>query len=321
VAFLGYVGGLFGPVQGLSGVYKTLRTASVAMNQVFSILDAQDYLGDAPDAEEVTGVRGEVEFQNVHFAYPSSSGPHRPLINGIDLQVKQGETIALVGPSGAGKTTLMSLLCRFYDPIEGSVRIDGKDIRSLKQMSLRRHIGVVLQDSLLFNESVRSNIAYGRPNATQEELEVVARAAHAHEFIMRLPQGYDTVVGERGSRLSAGERQRISIARSLLKNPPILILDEPTSALDAESEALVQEALGKLMKGRTTFAIAHRLSTVVDADRILVLKGGQIVEQGNHSQLMRLDGYYASLVRRQTRGLLPELPSLPEPSHSTPAVA
>jgi ATP-binding cassette subfamily B protein len=321
VAFLGYIGGLFGPVQGLSGVYKTMQTASVAIGQVFSILDAQDHLGDAPDAEEVTGLRGEVEFDGVHFAYPSSSGPDRPLINGINLQVKQGETIALVGPSGAGKTTLMSLLCRFYDPNEGVVRIDGKDIRSLKQMSLRRHIGVVLQDLLLFNESVRSNIAYGRPNATQEEIEAMARAAHAHDFILRLPQGYDTVVGERGSRLSAGERQRISIARSLLKNPPILILDEPTSALDAESEALVQEALGKLMKGRTTFAIAHRLSTVVDADRILVLKGGQIVEQGTHAQLMRQDGYYASLVRRQTRGLLPELPSLPEPRRPSSAVA
>lgn len=321
VAFLGYIGGLFGPVQGLSGVYKTLRTASVAINQVFSILDAQDHLGDAPDAEEVTGVRGEVRFENIHFAYPSESGSHKPLLDGIDLEVKQGETIALVGPSGAGKTTLMSLLCRFYDPNEGVVRIDGKDIRTLKQMSLRRHIGVVLQDSLLFNESVRSNIAYGRPHAAQEEIEAVARAAHAHEFIMRLPQGYDTVVGERGNRLSAGERQRISIARSLLKNPPILVLDEPTSALDAESEALVQEALGRLMKGRTTFAIAHRLSTVVDADRILVLKGGRIVEQGNHSQLMRMDGYYASLVRRQTRGLLPELPSLPEPRNTASAAA
>ncbi len=321
VAFLGYIGGLFGPVQGLSGVYKTLRTASVAINQIFSILDAQDHLGDAPDASEVTGVRGEVTFEDVHFAYPSSSGPNRPLINGISLEVKQGETVALVGPSGAGKTTLMSLLCRFYDPVEGVVRIDGKDIRTLKQMSLRRHIGVVLQDGLLFNESVRNNIAYGRPNASLEEIEAVARAAHAHEFIMRLPQGYDTVVGERGNRLSAGERQRISIARSLLKDPPILILDEPTSALDAESEALVQEALGKLMKGRTTFAIAHRLSTVVDADRILVLKGGQIIEEGNHARLMRLDGYYASLVRRQTRGLLPELPSLPEPPHPVSAVA
>ncbi|HVG63857.1 MAG TPA: ABC transporter ATP-binding protein [Hyalangium sp.] len=312
VAFLGYVGGVFAPVQGLSGTYRTLRTASVAMDQVFHILDTQDHLGDAPDAEEVTGLRGEVEFDDVHFAY--SPDRSSPLINGISLHVRPGENIALVGPSGAGKSTLMALLCRFYDPLSGAVRIDGRDIRGLKQMSLRRNIGVVLQESLLFNESVRANIAYGRPEATQEQIEEAAKAAHAHEFIMRLPQGYDTFVGERGSRLSMGERQRIAIARSLLKNPPILILDEPTSALDAESEALVQEALGRLMKGRTTFAIAHRLSTVVDADRILVLKGGHIVEEGGHARLMALDGYYASLVRRQTRGLLPVGPLIAEPS-------
>ncbi|HZH03761.1 MAG TPA: ABC transporter ATP-binding protein, partial [Myxococcaceae bacterium] len=311
IAFLGYLGGLFGPVQGLSTVYKTLRTTSVAVDQVFSVLDAQDHLGDAPDAVEVTGLRGEVEFENVHFAYPSGRQA-APLINGISLKVRPGETVALVGPSGAGKTTLMALLCRFYDPVSGAVRIDGQDLRSLKQMSLRRHVGVVLQDSLLFNESVRNNIAYGRPNASMDEIEAAARAAHAHEFIERLPQGYETVVGERGSRLSAGERQRISIARALLKDPAILILDEPTSALDAESEALVQEALNRLMKGRTTFAIAHRLSTVVDADRILVLKSGQIVEQGTHAELLAVDGYYASLVRRQTRGLLPAGPVLAE---------
>jgi ATP-binding cassette subfamily B protein len=312
VAFLGYVGGVFAPVQGLSGTYRTLRTASVAMDQVFHILDTQDHLGDAPDAEEVTGLRGEVEFDDVHFSY--SPDRSSPLIHGIRLHVRPGENIALVGPSGAGKSTLMALLCRFYDPLSGAVRIDGRDIRGLKQMSLRRNVGVVLQESLLFNESVRANIAYGRPDATQEQIEEAARAAHAHEFILRLPQGYDTVVGERGSRLSMGERQRIAIARSLLKNPPILILDEPTSALDAESEALVQEALSRLMKGRTTFAIAHRLSTVVDADRILVLKGGRIVEEGDHARLMALDGYYASLVRRQTRGLLPVGPLIAEPS-------
>jgi ATP-binding cassette subfamily B protein len=312
VAFLGYVGGLFAPVQGLSNVYRTLRTASVSMDHVFTILDTQDYLGDAPDAKEVTGLHGEVEFDDVHFAYPP--GRESPLLNGIRLHVKPGEHVALVGPSGAGKSTLMALLCRFYDPIEGAVRIDGQDIRDLKQMSLRRHIGVVLQDGLLFNESVRNNIAYGRPHATMEEIAEVAKAAHAHDFIMNLPKGYDTVVGERGSRLSMGERQRVTIARSLLKNPPILILDEPTSALDAESESLVQEALNRLMKGRTVFAIAHRLSTVVDSDRILVLKGGRIVEEGSHASLMVQDGYYASLVRRQTRGLLPDSPLIAEPT-------
>jgi ATP-binding cassette, subfamily B, bacterial len=306
VAFLGYVGGLFGPVQGLSGTYKALRTASVSLEQVFSILDAQDSLGDAPDAREVTHVQGAVTFRGIRFRWP---GQERYLLNGIDLHVRPGESIALVGPSGAGKTTLMSLLCRLYDPEEGQVLVDGRDLRTLKQASLRRNIGVVLQDSLLFNESVRNNIAYGRPGASMEEIVAAARAAHAHEFIVQLPEGYDTVVGERGSRLSAGERQRIAIARSLLKDPPILVLDEPTSALDAESEALVQEALLRLMKGRTTFSIAHRLSTVVGADRILVLKDGQLIEEGSHTELMRQGGYYASLVRRQTQGLLIELPS------------
>ncbi len=319
VAFLGYVGGLFGPVQGLSGVYRTLRTGSVAMEQVFGILDAQDHLGDAPDAREVTHVGGEVSFEGVHFSYAGNQD--KPLLRGIDLHVRPGENIALVGPSGAGKSTLMALLCRFYDPTLGTIRIDGQDIRGLKQMSLRRNIGVVLQDALLFNESVRNNIAYGRPEASLEDIIAAARAAHAHEFIMRLPQGYDTVVGERGSRLSMGERQRLAIARSLLKDPPILILDEPTSALDAESEALVQQALGRLMKGRTTFVIAHRLSTVVDADRILVLKHGHIIEEGRHTDLLKLNGYYASLVRRQIRGLLPDGHQSFEPAQDKAASA
>jgi ATP-binding cassette subfamily B protein len=286
-------------------VYKTLRTASVSIEQVFSILDHQDTLGDAPGAREVGRLRGEVEFDEVRFGY-GRRATDMPLIDGISLHVRVGENVALVGPSGAGKTTLVSLLCRFYDPTEGAVRVDGVDLRELKQKSLRRQLGVVFQDSLLFNESVRSNIAYGRPEATSEEIEAAAKAAHAHEFVSRLPQGYDTVVGERGCLLSAGERQRIAIARSILMDPPILILDEPTSALDAESEALVQRALSRLTHGRTTFAIAHRLSTVVDADRIVVLKDGRILEQGTHRELMARGAYYRSLVERQTRGLLPD---------------
>lgn len=303
VAFLGYIGGMFTPVQGLTGTYKTLRVAAVSLDQVFGILDAEDKLGDAPDARELPPIRGAVSFEDVHFRY-SGAGSARPLIDGISLEVNPGEMIALVGPSGAGKTTLMSLLQRLYDPQDGSIRIDGTDIRTVKQRSLRSQIGVVLQDALLFNESVLANIAYGRPNASRAEIEAAAKAANAHDFIMQLPDGYNTSVGERGSRLSGGERQRISIARALLKNPSILILDEPTSALDAESEALVQQALARLAKGRTTFAIAHRFSTVVDADRILVMRDGKIAEEGNHTTLMRQNGYYASLVQRQTRGLI-----------------
>jgi ATP-binding cassette, subfamily B, bacterial len=301
VAFVGYVGGLFGPVLGLSGVYKTLRTAQVSVEEVYAILDAQDSLGDAPDAREVIGLRGDVRWDGVRFAYPGGA----PLLDGVDLHVHEGERLAIVGPSGAGKSTLVALVQRFYDPTEGVVRVDGIDVRKLKQIALRKQIGVVFQDSLLFNESILANIAYGRPGATRADIEAAAKAANAHEFVMRLPDGYDTVVGERGSRLSVGERQRISIARTLLKDPPILILDEPTSALDAESEALVQEALARVSRRRTTLIIAHRLSTVVDADRIVVLKAGRIVEQGKHRELMERGGYYASLVEKQTRGLFP----------------
>ncbi len=303
MAFLGYIGALFGPVQGLSTVYKTLRTAQVSLDQVFAILDAEDSLGDAPDAVDVPSVRGEVRFDGVSFAHPG--GP--TILDGIDVTVPPGQLVALVGPSGAGKTTLLSLLQRFYDPVAGAVLVDGRDVRTLKQLSLRRHIGVVTQDPLLFNESVRANIAYGRPDASMAEVEAAARAANAHEFVTRLPDGYDTVVGERGSRLSTGERQRIAIARALLKDPSVLILDEPTSALDAESEAAVQAALARLVRGRTTFVVAHRLATVVDADRILVLRDGSIAEEGTHLELLARDGYYASLVRKQTQGLLPLL--------------
>jgi ATP-binding cassette subfamily B protein len=302
VAFLGYVGGLFGPVLGLSGVYKTLRTARVSVEEVYGILDAQDHLGDAPDAKEVLGLRGDVAWEDVSFSWTPGG---RRLLDGVSLSVRAGERVAVVGPSGSGKSTLVSLVQRFYDPTDGVVRVDGIDVRRLKQISLRKQVGVVFQDSLLFNESVLANIAYGRPGATRAQIEAAARAANAHDFIVRLPDGYDTVVGERGSRLSVGERQRVSIARTLLKDPAVLILDEPTSALDAESEALVQAALDRVTAGRTTLVIAHRLSTVVNADRIVVLKDGRIVEEGRHGQLVRAGGYYSTLVRRQAAGLLP----------------
>ncbi|MFO0752092.1 MAG: ABC transporter ATP-binding protein [Thermodesulfovibrionales bacterium] len=300
VAFLGYVGGLFGPVQGLTGIYQTLRKATVALDTVFSILDAHDPMSDAPDARAIAAVRGEVFFDAVSFGYQGG----KSILQDICIQVKPGETVALVGPSGAGKTTLMSLLQRLYEPSSGSIRVDGVDISRLKQRSLRRQIGVVSQDAVLFNDTVLNNIAYGSPWASYKEIEEAARMANAHDFVLRLPEGYGTVVGERGGCLSSGERQRITIARALLKNPPLLILDEATSALDAESEALVQEALARLVRGRTTFVIAHRLSTVVGADRILVLKDGRIIENGTHHKLMNMGGYYASLVQRQTCGLL-----------------
>lgn len=301
IAFLGYVGGLFGPVQGLTGIYQTIQRAYVSLEDIFAILDVQETLGDDPRAVEVTHVRGEVIFDNVKFTYEQRD---RPVLNGINARVEPGQTIAIVGPSGSGKTTLMALLMRFYDPKEGRILLDGVELKLLKQSSLRRNIGVVLQDPLLFNDTVRNNIAYGKPNATQGEVEVAAKAANAHTFIQHLPNGYESMVGERGSLLSVGERQRVTIARALIKDPPILILDEATASLDAESEALVQEALDRLMKGRTTFVIAHRLATVVHAHQIVVIRHGVIAESGTHEELMRRNGYYTALVERQTRGLL-----------------
>ncbi|MGK7396033.1 MAG: ABC transporter ATP-binding protein [Candidatus Cyclobacteriaceae bacterium M3_2C_046] len=301
IAFLGYVGGLFGPVQGLTNIYKTLQTATVSLDHIFSILDTQDYLGDVPNAKALDQVKGKVEFKNIHFRYQSGK---KRILNGINLHIQPGENIAIVGPSGSGKSTIMALLQRFYDPQIGQIFIDNQDIKKIKQKSIRNNIGVVLQDALLFNESIRSNIAYGRPGASFAEIESAAASANAHEFISSLEKGYETIAGERGSRLSVGERQRIAIARALLKDPPILILDEATSALDAELEAKVQEALERLMVNRTSFIIAHRLSTIVNADRIIVIKNGIIAEAGNHRELVHNEGYYAYLVNRQTQGLL-----------------
>ena len=302
LAFLGYIGGLFGPVQGLTNTYQTLRKATVSLEAIFSILDAEDVVADGPGASDVRPLKGEVEFREVSFGYQ----PGSPVLRDISLTARPGETIALIGPSGSGKTTLLALLQRFYSLTDGSITVDGVDIKRMTQRSLRSQIGVVFQDAHLFNDTVRANIAYGRPLAAQAEVEAAARAAHAHDFIMELPDGYDTVVRERGSRLSGGQRQRIAIARALLKNPPILILDEATSALDSESEYLIQRALKTLLSGRTAFVIAHRLSTVRDADRIVVIKEGVIAEAGSHTELLAHGGYYASLVARQARGFLGE---------------
>ncbi len=299
IAFLSYMGGLFGPVQGLTGTYQTLRRATVYLGIIFDILDAPEPSEDEPEAREIERIQGQVDFVDVTFAYSGRD----PVLKNIDLSVQPGETVALVGPSGAGKTTLMSLLQRFDDPTSGAIFVDGTDIRTLKRKSLRSNIGFVLQENLLFNDTVLSNIAYGRPEASLCEIEAVSRAASAHEFITALPQGYQTQIGEGGKCLSCGQRQRIAIARALLKNPPVLILDEATSALDSENEMLVQRALAELMKGRTTFIIAHRLHTIVNADRIVLIRDGRVADIGSHSELYNNNRYYRSLVSNQTDGL------------------
>ena len=295
VAALQYVGGLFGPIQGLTNVYATVRRARVSLESVSEILDAPDPLADAPDARELVVTRGAVAFENVSFDY----GDGRPVLRGLDLAVVPGETVALVGPSGCGKTTLVSLLERLHAPTGGRIVVDGMDLRDCTGQSLRRQVGTVMQDVHLFHDTLLANITYGRPGATREQAEAAARAANAHEFIARLPQGYDTLVGERGAGLSGGQKQRIAIARALLKDPPILVLDEATSALDNESEALVQAALQRLTRGRTTLVVAHRLSTVVDADRIVVLREGQVEAIGSHAELLAQGGWYARMFARR----------------------
>lgn len=297
VAALQYVGGLFGPIQGLTNVYATVRRARVSMESVSGILDAPDPLADAPQARELVVTRGAVTFEDVSFHYADG----QPVLRNISLAIAPGETVALVGPSGCGKTTLVSLLERLHAPTGGRILVDGTDVRDCTQASLRRQVATVMQDVHLFNDTILANITYGTPGATREQAEAAARAANAHEFIAQLPAGYDTVVGERGAGLSGGQKQRIAIARALLKDAPILVLDEATSALDNESEALVQAALKRLAQGRTTLVVAHRLSTVVDADRIVVLRGGQVEAVGTHAELLAQGGYYAHLFARHAR--------------------
>jgi ABC transporter fused permease/ATP-binding protein len=283
-------------VSGLTDLWSEFMRATGAAERVFAMLDRPAAI-PISGGERLRDLRGRIEFQSVHFTYPARQDV--PVLQGIDLTIQPGEVVALVGPSGAGKSTIAGLLARMYDPQDGRLLLDGRDLRTLDPEWLRQQIGAVAQEPMLFSCSIRDNIRYGRIDASEAEVEAAARAANAHDFIQRFPDGYDTLVGERGVQLSGGQKQRIAIARAVLKDPRILVLDEATSALDAESEHLVQDALERLMKGRTTLIIAHRLSTVLGADRVLVLEGGKVVQSGNHAALMGQEGLYRRLVERQ----------------------
>jgi len=324
IAFVAYLTNLYRPVGQLANVYVSLQGALAVFERIFEYLDRSPEVEDRPDALPLTEVRGEIRLEHVSFRYPRPPEPPNgedgepaklgtgtnsrrlelvPVPNfalqNVSFEIRPGEQVALVGPSGAGKTTITYLLPRFYDPTEGRVLLDGHDLRDVTQESLRAHFGVVTQDTFLFHTSVRENLRYAKPTATDQEMFEAARSANIHDFIMGLPEGYGTIVGERGFRLSGGEKQRLAIARALLKDPRILILDEATSHLDAASEHLIQQALGALLKGRTAVIIAHRLSTILSADKIVVLDEGRVVEVGSHADLLRNAGLYATLYERQ----------------------
>jgi subfamily B ATP-binding cassette protein MsbA len=302
--FLAYLNKFFKPVQDLAKMANTIAQTSVALDRIRSILDTDTIIPERAGAHTPETVRGEIDLQNVAFAYNTDA----TVLRDVNLSIKAGQRIGVVGPTGGGKSTVMSLIPRFYDPTGGRVLIDGVDVRDYSLRGLRQQIGFVLQETVLFRGTIRDNIAYGKPGATEEEIIEAARLANADEFIQRMPHGYDTMVGERGSTLSGGQRQRIGIARAVVRNSPILMLDEPTAALDTESEKLVMEALERLMKGRTVITIAHRLSTIRDSDKIVVLKGGYVAEEGPHDELIAKGGIYAELWGTQAASPQPANP-------------
>jgi len=303
VAFLSYITSFYQPINRLTEIDNIFQEAIAAGERIFELLDETADIEDAADAIELPCIRGEVNFDDVHFRYgtgdASTGSEQREVLHDVDFHMAPGEVVALVGPSGAGKTSIANLLCRFYDPIHGQIRVDDYDLRKVKLASLRSQVAVVLQDTFLFNTTVRENLLHGKPDATEEELIAAAKAAYAHDFILELPNGYDTELGERGVRLSGGQKQRLALARAILADPRILILDEATSSVDAEAEYLIQQALESVLEGRTALVIAHRLSTIRSADKIIALEEGQIIEVGDHQELIRRGGLYSQLYRRQ----------------------
>jgi len=312
IAFLNYVGRFYQPIQMIAQMWTQLQSAIAGAERIFELHDEKPEIANAPDAIELPPIKGRVEFRHVSFGYNDSAtaGEETCTVCDISLAAEPGQVVALVGPTGAGKTTIINLIPRFYDAKEGEVLIDGHDVRKVTQESLRRQMGIVLQDTYLFSMTVRENIRYGRPGATDEEVETAAKISLAHDFILRLPDGYDTLLGERGNNLSHGQRQLIAIARAALANPRILILDEATSSVDTRTERLIQRALAELMKGRTSFVVAHRLSTIRNADQVLVVMDGEIVERGTHQELLAKRGKYYELYTSNTLGRQVETPEV-----------